>query len=100
MIYIGTIRRLLLIRGEHKWNAWVRDGTAKLEGTILISDLPWPTRKVRAIERFWFWLAWCLPRSLVYFASIRLVSHATTGEYDTTIVPELSAMDAIKRWEK
>ena len=36
MVFIGTLRRALFIRGEHKWNAWVRDITARLEGTILV----------------------------------------------------------------
>jgi len=27
---IGQSRRLLMVRGEHKWNALVRDWTAKL----------------------------------------------------------------------
>ncbi len=27
------------------------------------------------------------------------LAHATQGKYGTTIVPELSMMDAIKRWE-
>ena len=29
--YIGAIRRALFIKGTHKWNAWVRDFTARLE---------------------------------------------------------------------
>jgi len=28
---IGKIRRFLFIKGTWKWNAWVRDITAKLE---------------------------------------------------------------------
>jgi len=28
--WIGRIRRFLMVRGEHKWNAIVRDLTAKL----------------------------------------------------------------------
>lgn len=36
MIFIGTIRYALFIPGNHRWNAWVRDITAKLEGTFLI----------------------------------------------------------------
>lgn len=28
---IGTVRRALMIRGTWKWNAWIRDFTAKLE---------------------------------------------------------------------
>jgi len=27
------------------------------------------------------------------------MAHATTGEYGSTVVPELTAMDALKRWE-
>ena len=41
-----------------------------------------------------------LPRWLVMAASIRLVAHATTGRYGDTLVPELTAMTALKRWEK
>jgi hypothetical protein len=36
MFFIGTIRRLLLVPGTWRWNAWVRDITARLEGTWLI----------------------------------------------------------------
>ena len=36
MFFIGTVRRFLMIKGTWKWNAWVRDITAKLEGTWLI----------------------------------------------------------------
>jgi len=28
---IGTLRRALMIRGTWKWNAWVRDITARME---------------------------------------------------------------------
>lgn len=65
-----------------------------------MTDL-WILRKYymsKIYERFWLWLAWKLPRTLVMWASIRLIAHATTGEYGSTIVPELSAMDALKRW--
>ena len=30
-VKIGTVRRVLMIKGNWKWNAWVRDITAKLE---------------------------------------------------------------------
>lgn len=50
--------------------------------------------------KFWQWLAFKLPPTLVYHAAIRLVSWATVGEYGDTIVPELEAMEAIGRWEK
>ena len=37
MIFIGTARRFLFIKGTHKLNAWVRDVTAKLEGIVFSS---------------------------------------------------------------
>ena len=40
-----------------------------------------------------------LPKWLVYYATIRLISHATTGKHENQIVPELTAIDALKRWE-
>lgn len=45
-------------------------------------------------------IVWALPRRLVYWSAIRVISHATTGEYGNTIVPELKAVDALDRWEK
>jgi len=50
-------------------------------------------------EKFWMFVAWHLPKKLVLWAAIRLIAYATQGKYGSTIVPELSAMDAIKRWE-
>lgn len=44
------------------------------------------------------WLAWKLPRRLVYFCAIRLMVSATAGKYSGTVVPELTAIDALKRW--
>ncbi len=51
-------------------------------------------------EKMLLWFAWRLPRSLVYWATIRLIAHASTGEYSATIVPELGAVEALKRWEQ
>lgn len=36
MFYIGAVRRALMLNYSCKWNAVVRDVTAKLEGTWLI----------------------------------------------------------------
>jgi hypothetical protein len=44
-------------------------------------------------------VAWKLPRPLAYWAAIRVMSHATVGKYGDQIVPELLAMDALKRWD-
>jgi len=52
------------------------------------------------MDKFWFWIAYKLPRKLVYFAVIRLGAEVTTGEWSNTVVPELSLMDAISRWDK
>ncbi len=51
------------------------------------------------IEKFWFWLAWLVPRKLAYFCTIRLGAHATTGQYSNTVVPEVTYMDVLKAWE-
>ena len=42
--------------------------------------------------------AWLLPRSIAYWAAIRVGAEATTGEWSSQVVPELTFMDAIKRW--
>lgn len=39
MFFIGDIRRFLFIKGNWKWNAWVRDLTAKIEGSWLIRSV-------------------------------------------------------------
>ena len=49
-------------------------------------------------ERIAIRLAWLLPKRLVYWCAIRVGAHATTGEHGSTVVPELTFMDALKRW--
>lgn len=51
-------------------------------------------------ERFYSGLAKILPRNLVYFATIRLVAHATQGRWGNTTVPDLTAMEALLRWNE
>ena len=51
-------------------------------------------------EKIWTFIAWHLPRKLVMWCAIRLGAYATQGKYGTTIVPELTFMDAIKRWDE
>ncbi len=48
----------------------------------------------------WRWLAWRLPRPLIMWAAVRLLCHGTGGKYGNTVVPELTAMDALKRWDE
>lgn len=46
------------------------------------------------------WLARHLPARLIYWCCIKLGADTTTGEYDTTIVPELGLIEAIDRYAK
>lgn len=50
-------------------------------------------------EKLLLKLAWMLPKGLVYWCAIRVMAHATTGKYTGTVVPTLTGMDALKRWE-
>ena len=50
-------------------------------------------------EKFILWFVWMLPGSVIKWASIRMIANATTGEYSNTEVVELTAMDALQRWD-
>lgn len=54
----------------------------------------------RYTERLVATLAQRLPRRLVYQCAIRVAVHATTGRYSHQVVPELTAMDALARWDR
>ncbi len=51
-------------------------------------------------EKIAMMIVWKLPNWLIYWAGIRLMAHATTGEYANTETPALLAMDALERWGK
>lgn len=54
-------------------------------------------------DHVWRWqmaIANRLPKWLVYWATIRLGAHATTGQYGNQVVPDLRFMDALDRWSK
>lgn len=51
------------------------------------------------MDRIWRKLAWAMPRRLVMWCAIRLIAHATQGQWSNQVVPELFAMDAIDRWD-
>lgn len=55
--------------------------------------------EVRA-EKAKLWIARSMPRWLAYWCAIRVIAHATTGEFSSTVTPELTALDALKRWER
>lgn len=48
-------------------------------------------------EKFARWVAWRLPKKVVYWCAIRVIAYATQGAYGNTVVPELCAMDALER---
>jgi len=50
-------------------------------------------------ERAIMALVWKLPKPVVKWAAVRVGAHATTGDYANQIVPELTFMDALKRWD-
>jgi hypothetical protein len=43
------------------------------------------------------WIAWKLPRRLVYWAGIRLTTEAS-HRYSKTPLPDITAMDAVNAW--
>lgn len=49
--------------------------------------------------RFWRWLAWLLPHELVKWAVVRVATYATSGKYSLDIIPEVTIMTALKRWD-
>jgi hypothetical protein len=53
----------------------------------------------RMSEKALLFVVWKLPRKLVYWCAIRVMAHATQGQYGNQEVPALLAMDALKRWE-
>jgi hypothetical protein len=52
----------------------------------------------RQREKLLMGIAWRLPRSLVMWCAIRVGAHATQGQYSGQVVPDLTFMDAVRRW--
>jgi hypothetical protein len=50
------------------------------------------------MDKLYLWLAWKLPHELVKWCAVRLMAHATAGQYSSQVVPDLLAMDALRRW--
>ena len=49
-------------------------------------------------EKLLMWAAWKMPRMLVYWCSVRLMSSATVGEWSNQSVPDLTCVEALRRW--
>ena len=56
-------------------------------------------RKTITRESARMWIVWHLPKWIIYWAAIRLISYATSDKYSNTEVSSFLAMDALKRWE-
>ncbi len=61
-------------------------------------------RNLNELKAWWCvtlpqWIAWKLPRKVVYFAYIRLQASASTGAYSYKPHDKISWTDAIKAWE-
>ena len=52
------------------------------------------------IDKICIWVAWLLPKRLVYWCAMRVYAHASTGEYRAHVVPALTAFEASERWER
>jgi len=50
-------------------------------------------------ERVLRGVVWRLPRSLVMWSTVRVILHASNGPYANQVIPELTAMEALKRWD-
>ena len=50
-------------------------------------------------ENFTMWVAWRLPRQLVYWCAVRLIAEAASSDDFMDDVPSLGAMEALELWE-
>lgn len=57
---------------------------------------PWWRRNAQKLKTS---IAWSMPRWLVYWCFVRVVSEGTTHEYSDTIPTDITAYDALVRWE-
>jgi hypothetical protein len=48
-------------------------------------------------ERLALWLARRVPRWLCYWITLDAIAKATSGRYSDTVVPDLRAMEVLKR---
>ena len=57
-------------------------------------------RLTRIVEDAQMWLVWRLPRWLVRWAVVRATLHATSGQRSNEVVPEVTAIEVMQRWDK
>lgn len=54
----------------------------------------------RQLDNLKWWVADKVPNGIKMRVFMLIVGTATTGEHASTVVPELTACEAIERWEK
>lgn len=57
-------------------------------------------RWVRLVDVIAEVVAACLPRRVVYHATIRLGAAASTGPFSDTVVTDLLFIEAVRRWDQ
>ena len=55
---------------------------------------------IRIKECLYRWLAYRLPRGVVYYAAIRMWAHASTGQWSNVEAPGVTLQEALTRWDK
>jgi hypothetical protein len=63
-----------------------------------MSEVKYELRRKK--ENAIIWIARRLPKQLKMRVYFDILAHATTGKYEKTIVPEITAMEAIDRYCK
>jgi hypothetical protein len=58
------------------------------------------TRRRNNVRALYQWIAYALPGRVCYWVLIRVFADVTTGKYSDTVVPELTALEALDRWGK
>jgi hypothetical protein len=59
----------------------------------------WMRFKYGTGEKILRWLAWRVPRKLVYWCGIRMFAHGTQGRWSESEAPSLTISNALCRWE-
>jgi hypothetical protein len=59
-----------------------------------------PNWRERAVARLWRTLAAWLPRSLVYFAAVRVAAHANCGRWRDEDPQQMQFFTALRRWHQ
>lgn len=55
---------------------------------------------IRPKEHLLLWFVGKLPHEVCARAMVRVMAHATTGQWSNQFVPDLGAMEALQRWDQ